>query len=113
MRINSNEIIYPSTLEYDTEDVGATYTSVSGKTIVDIVRSKRVLNCGWSALSADQLKTLLSLLEDRIISVTYFEPKEAADVTKTFVVSEVKLNAYILQENKKIFDGLTAKFTEQ
>lgn len=113
MKINSNEIIYPSTLEYDTEDVGATYTSVSGKTIVDIIRSKRVLNCGWSALTPQELKTILSLLEDRIVTVTYFEPKEAADVTKTFVVSDIKLDAYTLQENKKIFTGLAAKFTEQ
>ena len=52
MMINSTEIIYPQNIDYDTEDVGSTYITVSGKTVVDIVRSKRVLECVWGGLTA-------------------------------------------------------------
>lgn len=113
MQINSTEIIYPQSLNYDTDDVGSNYTTISGKTIVDIVRSRRVLECAWGGLTAEQLANFLSLVEERIVSVTYYEPKSAAEVTKTFVASDIKFEAYTLQETKKIFNTLEITFTEQ
>lgn len=113
MMINSTEIIYPQSIDYDTEDVGSIYTTVSGKTVVDIVRSKRVLECEWGGLTAEQLSALLSLVDERIVNVTYYEPKTAQEETKTFVASDIQFEAYTLQETKKIFNSLEITFTEQ
>ena len=113
MKINSTEIIYPQDIDYDTEEVGSTYTTVSGKTIVDIVRTKRVLECAWGGLTAQELAAILSLVDEKIVSVTYYEPKTAQEETKTFVASDIKFAAYTLQETKKIFNSLEITFTEQ
>lgn len=112
-KINNTTIVCPSQIEYGEEEVGNIYTTASGKTIVDTIRVKRVLSCSWNGMNARDTQTILSLLGNKVVSVTYFEPNEAEEVTKTFVVSEKKTPAYSLVNGKEIFQGMSATFLEQ
>jgi hypothetical protein len=95
------------------QDVGATATMASGKTVMDIIGIKNELKIPTGWLSVADLRMLRSMINAKhVLSVTY--PDVDGDKTRDFLFSQPEYKAIIYDEDGvSQWCGVTITATQQ
>ena len=114
MTINGRQIKQPATVTYDRYDMDSeeSFRGLDGTMQRDRVTTKVKLNCQWNALTADEMRQLLSSMEDVFFDIYYYDPLEGY-TTKTFYVGDRSAPVYSVANGKIIFKSFSANFIEQ
>lgn len=114
MKINGTTIPTPSSMEVAIMDIDSdSYRNANGNLIRDRVAVKRKVNCSWNWLSVSDASTLLKAVKDEFFEMTYLDPMEGGEVTKTFYVGDRTNPVYSLVDGKKGWKGISMAFTQK
>lgn len=112
--INGVEITTPKTLQVDINDIdGETNRNARGEMLRDRIAVKRKLNCEWGPLNEEECSELLKAVKDIFFEVTYPDPQEGREITKTFYVGNRSLPALSFDEGAMYWKGLKMNFIEK
>jgi hypothetical protein len=114
MTINGRQVKQPATFTYDRYDMDSeeSFRGLDGTMQRDRITTKVKLNCQWNGLTADEMRTLLSSMEDVFFPIHYYDPIEGY-TTKTFYVGDRSAPVYSVAGGKIIFKSFSANFIEQ
>ena len=114
MTINGRQVAQPATVTYDRYDMDSeeSFRGLDGTMQRDRVATKVKLNCQWNGLTADEMKQLLSSMEDVFFDIYYYDPL-VGYTTKTFYVGDRSAPVYSVSNGKIIFKSFSANFIEQ
>lgn len=114
MKINGKTIKTPSAISFTVSDVdGESYRNAKGKLVRDRIAVKRKLECEWSALTIEELSTLLKAVADTFFKVTYLDGMTGKEETKTFYVGDRTAPVYSLADGLPTWKNLKMNFVEQ
>lgn len=114
LTINGHNVPQPAEVvcqryDLDSED---SFRSLTGEMQRDRVAVKVKLECRWNALDAQQMKQLLSEMQDVFFDITYYDPLEGK-TTKTFYVGDRSAPVYSIAGGRLIFKSFSANFIEK
>ena len=81
--------------------------------IRDRITTKRKLTCEWPALSMGEISTLLQAVQNVFFTVTYPDPMEGENITKTFYVGDRNMPVYMIKSGLPLWEGLSMNFIER
>lgn len=114
MKINGTTVITPSAMDYNLEDIDSeAIQNVLGFALRDRIATKRLLSCKWSGLSESEGAQIITLTEPAFFTVTYYEPRTAAEVTKTFYATSRTVQFYSLAADLPRYSEITIELREQ
>lgn len=106
-RLNGVDVATPKVFNFTKNDIdGETTRDASGTLHRDRLAIKRKLSCEWGYITADAAKTILKAIEPQTISVYYYDPLDAAYVTKTFYAGDITLETYTQKSGTPIYKSL-------
>jgi hypothetical protein len=114
LTINGHNVPQPAEVvcqryDLDSED---SFRSLTGEMQRDRVAVKVKLECRWNALDAQQMKQLLSEMQDVFFDIHYYDPLEGP-TTKTFYVGDRSAPVYSISGGRLIFKSFSANFIEK
>ena len=115
-RINGHDVPQPAEVTYQRYDLDSedSFRSLSGEMQRDRVAVKVKLECRWNALTASQMNTLLSAMQDVFFTISYFDPLVGDYDTKTFYVGDRSAPVYsMVAGGGIIFKSFSANFIEK
>ena len=114
MTLNGRQVKQPATVTYDRYDMDSeeSFRGLDGTMQRDRIATKVKLNCQWNGLTADEMRQLLSAMEDVFFDIYYYDPLEGY-TTKKFYVGDRSAPVYSVSNGKIIFKSFTANFIEQ
>jgi hypothetical protein len=86
--INGVTIPTPSAFQVSISDVSEAERNAKGDIMIDRIATKRKLELSWAPLSSADMSTILKAVKDIFFTVTYPDPQEGAELTKTFYVGD-------------------------
>lgn len=87
LKINGVAIAAPKSFSVDIEDVdGESGRNTKGQMLRDRIAVKRKINLEWPPLNDIQISTILKAVQNVFFQVTYPDPMEGMEVTKTMYV---------------------------
>lgn len=87
LKINGVAIATPSVFQVDIEDVdGESGRNAKGQMLRDRIAVKRKISCEWPPLTDGEISIILKSVQSVFFEVTYPDPMEGIEVTKTFYV---------------------------
>lgn len=103
-----------SSLVVDKEANYNAQTAASGKTVVDYINSKRVIEVGIIPLTPAKMETLKSELNKNNIKVdiSFLNPDINGIETITCILPSISREYYTIQENKVLFKPFELTFEE-
>lgn len=117
LKVGGVEVKSPSSFELGWQDVsrsdaGRTQDALMHK---NTVAKKVTIKVSWSALTKEEMHTILNLFKDEYINVTYFDPLESAteDVTKTFYTGDKSAPVKIWTVDSKVYETLSFDLIER
>ena len=84
MKINTVAIATPSALSVDIEVISKAERSENGTMLIEVIATKRKLNCTWQYLTNASLLALLTAVTPTFVSVEYEDPLTGTTRTGTF-----------------------------
>lgn len=87
LKINGVAIATPSAFLVDIEDVdGESGRNAKGQMLRDRIAVKRKISCEWPPLTDGEISIILKAVQNVFFEVTYPDPMEGMEVTKTMYV---------------------------
>ena len=88
-------------------------TNAHGDTVVDYLKAKRNITVGIIPLTAERLMPLLAEVDKFQVSVSFQNPNtNALEENVSCIIPTEKVDAYTLQQNKKMYKALSLTFRE-
>lgn len=108
----------PTALQWSISDVeGKDGSGINqcGQAFRDIIARKQQLACSWGAMTTEELKTLLDVLNQTFFSLEYMDPSEGQFVTGEFYVASKSAPAYSYDKatGTWLWSGLSATLVER
>lgn len=114
ININGSEIKTPKSFQVTVSDIdGESNRNAQGELLRDRVAVKRKLECEWPPLNAADCSTLLKAVQDVFFDVTYPDPLEGKNITKTFYVGDRTAPVLLIKDGQVYWQSLKMNFIEQ
>lgn len=117
LRINGVIVKTPQefSVGIQTIDSDTSGRNASGRMVRDIIAEKTKLECKWGPLSDSESSILLNAMNGSFFNVSYPDPKNGGQTTKSFYVGDRTAPSYSWHDNFKEmkWQGLSANFIEQ
>ena len=84
MKIDTVTVSTPSALTVDIEVISKAERSEDGTMLIEVIATKRKINCAWSYLTNAALLALLTAVTPTFVSVEYEDPLTGTTRTGTF-----------------------------
>jgi hypothetical protein len=115
LEINGTAITTPKIFSVAISDIdGESNRNAKGELIRDRIAVKRKLECEWPPLKMSEISTLLQAVSTVYFTITYPDPVEGTQVTKTFYVGDRTAPVYWLDPvtGEYLWQGLKMNFIE-
>lgn len=86
IRVNGKKILTPSVFQLSLQDISAADAGRTQDALMHKNRKakKRKIQLAWNGVTPEEAHLILKAFEDEYFRVTYYDPWEGDDVTKTF-----------------------------
>ena len=85
LTVNGSAMPSPSKMDIQYTDLGKSSTNAAGHSVMDVLGQKRILQCVWGYLTADETNELLSAVRQAHFMVLWFyDPQIAQETEGTF-----------------------------
>lgn len=110
--INGVAVAAPKTFQVDLVDLDSDSTTrnAAGVLMRDRLRQMRKLECEWGPLKQSEISAILQAVNPTGVSVTYPDPYDGTDQTRTFYADDRTAPAYNF--DKQIWQGLKFNLIE-
>lgn len=92
---------------------GESGRNANGDMIRDYIVTKMKLELEWGPLTDSEISTILKAVMTPFFQVTYPDPLEGGQATKTFYVGDRSAPAYSWHDKLPKWEGLTMNFIER
>lgn len=114
LKINGVTIATPQSFKVEISDLdGESHRNAKGLLIRDRIAVKRKLECSWPPLTNFQISTILKAVKPVFFSVTYPDPEEGTNLTKTFYVGDRSAPVLMIKNGVPMWEGLEMNFIER
>lgn len=112
LQINGVDIAAPKTFKVNIVDLDSDNTARNAKGVLlrDRLRIMRTLECEWGPLSQADISRILQAVNPTGVSVTYPDPYDGTNQTRTFYAGDRSIPAYDFSSG--MWQGLTMKLSE-
>lgn len=94
LKVNGNTIPTPSDFSVGVQDISKAERVATGDMVIDRITTKIKLNMKWNYLTATQLSSLLTAIDQVTFSVTYPDPRTNSTQTRRFYVGDRNAGMY-------------------
>lgn len=116
MVINNVSVKAPQTLSWSLSDLSSedSVRDLNGTMTKDVIAQKVKLECAWGAMTVAEASKILQAVNKNIFfPVTYLDPLEGTNVTKTFYVGDRSSPILLDDGVKKWVQGVSFNFVER
>ena len=104
---------FVKSLKVNKENVYNSQTNANGDTVVDYINSKKTLEVGIIPLNGDNMKKLLTALNNFNVSITFRNPSSGVLETINTIAPNINTDYYTIQSNTKVlFREFALQFIE-
>jgi hypothetical protein len=104
---------FVKSLKVNKENVYNSQTNANGDTVVDYINSKKTLEVGVIPLNGDDMKKLLTALNNFNVSITFRNPSSGVLETINAISPNINTDYYTIQSNTKVlFREFVLQFVE-
>lgn len=102
-----------SALSVNSKSQYTSNTNAAGNTVIDYINTKRTIEVEIRPLNSTQMRTLIGLIDDFSVNISYRDPYTNALVSNVqCICAEYKPEYYTIQDNKVMYKKMKLKFQE-
>ena len=114
MKLNGVYTVQPVSIQVLLSDLdNESSRNAAGEMFRDRITTKRKLNCEWGIMSTQEISQILNIIANVFFSVTYMDPWDGVEVTRTFYAGDRTAPVCMIQHGETISKGLTVNFIEK
>lgn len=112
-KINDTDLsMYVSGLKVSRAANYSSQTNAAGNTVVDYINTKRVIEATIIPLNDEAMKTVMGLINQFSLTVSYREPTTGELETINAIIPSQDVEYYTIQINKVMYKAITLTFNE-
>ena len=113
IKINGVAIPAPSTFNPSIMDISNAERNANGMMIMEIIAQKQKLELAWDIIAADELKSILNLIDSAFFQVEYPNPKTNKTTTKTMYCGDRTFGMIDYNGGNILYKGFKVNFIER
>ena len=115
IRVNGKKIKTPSVFKPSLQDISAADAGRTQDALMhkNRVAKKRKISLAWNNVTKEEAHSILVAFKDEYFRVTYYDPWEGGDVTKTFYSGDQDSPVKMWTVNKKIYEQVSFDIIER
>lgn len=115
LTINSTDVshlVKSLKVGYETLVADTSGRNANGDTVIDIVNRKAKVYVVFRAMTASEMSTLLTAIQDYVVTVTYRDPKTNSSKTITSYTGTPEPDYYFILQNRVMYKEMSLNFIE-
>lgn len=115
IKVDGKTFKCPSSLKWKKSDVSGKDAGRTDDIIMhkNKLGEKRTLSLGWINLSKQEIHDILAAFDPEYVEVTYWDPKDGADCTRTFYTGDMEANVKWWAKGRERYSTLSFDIIER
>lgn len=115
IRVNGKKILTPSVFQPSLQDISAADAGRTQDTLMHKNRKgkKRKIQLAWNGVTPEEAHQILKAFEDEYFRVTYYDPWEGMEITKTFYSGDQSAPVKTWTVNNKLYEQVSFDIIER
>lgn len=115
IRVNGKKILTPSVFRPSLQDISAADAGRTQDTLMHKNRKgkKRKIQLAWNGVTPEEAHQILKAFEDEYFRVTYHDPWEGMEITKTFYSGDQSAPVKTWTVNNKLYEQVSFDIIER